>query len=246
MTERAIELLCLPDDTSCFVLDLGCGSGLSGQVLEEAGHSWIGVDISEAMLDVAVERKQDEDISSCDFLMGDLGQGLPFKAGSFDGAISISALQWLCNADKTSHRPVQRLLSLFTSLYSCLTRGSRAVFQFYPENADQIELLTNQAMKAGFSGGVVVDFPNSAKAKKMFLVLFTGGNNTKLPQGLEDESRSTVKYTDERRERMRGMRGKAPKKSRDWILEKKARKRRQGDEVRPDTKYTGRKRTGRF
>lgn len=246
MTERAIELLCLPEDTSSFVLDLGCGSGLSGQVLEEAGHCWVGVDISEAMLDVAVERKQEEDISSCDFLLGDLGQGLPFRAGSFDGAISISALQWLCNADKSSHRPVQRLLTLFTSLYSCLTRGSRAVLQFYPENADQIELVTNQAMKAGFSGGVVVDFPNSAKAKKMFLVLFTGGENTKLPKGLEEESSHTVKYTDERRERMRNMRGKPPKKSREWILEKKARKRRQGHEVRPDSKYTGRKRSGRF
>lgn len=246
MTERAIELLCLPEDTSCLLLDLGCGSGLSGQVLEEEGHSWVGVDISDSMLDVAVERKQDQDISACDFLLGDLGQGLPFRAGSFDGAISISALQWLCNADKTSHRPVQRLLSLFTSLYSCLSRGSRAVFQFYPENADQIELVTNQAMKAGFSGGVVVDYPNSAKAKKMFLVLLTGGSTAKLPQGLEDESSSTVKYTDERRERMRQMRGKPAKKSRDWILEKKARKRRQGHEVRPDTKYTGRKRSGRF
>ncbi len=30
-----------------------------------------------------------------DLLLGDLGQGLPFRAGAFDGAISISALQWL-------------------------------------------------------------------------------------------------------------------------------------------------------
>lgn len=246
MTERAMELLCLPEDTACLLLDLGCGSGLSGQVLEEDGHVWVGVDISDSMLDVAVERKMDEDISACDLVLGDLGQGLPFKAGSFDGAISISALQWLCNADKTSHRPVQRLLALFTSLYSCLSRGSRAVFQFYPENAEQIELVTNQAMKAGFSGGVVVDYPNSTKAKKMFLVLFTGASNVKLPQGLQDETSRTVKYTDERRERMRDMRGKSLKKSRQWILEKKARNRRQGHDVRPDTKYTGRKRSGKF
>lgn len=30
----------------------------------------------------------------------------------------------------------------------------------------QLELITTQATKAGFTGGVVVDFPNSAKAKK--------------------------------------------------------------------------------
>lgn len=30
----------------------------------------------------------------------------------------------------------------------------------------QLELITTQATRAGFTGGVVVDFPNSAKAKK--------------------------------------------------------------------------------
>lgn len=35
----------------------------------------------------------------------------------------------------------------FESLYACLTRQARAVFQFYPENANQVELLTTQAMK---------------------------------------------------------------------------------------------------
>jgi hypothetical protein len=30
----------------------------------------------------------------------------------------------------------------------------------------KLELITNQAMRAGFTGGVVVDFPNSTKAKK--------------------------------------------------------------------------------
>jgi 18S rRNA (guanine1575-N7)-methyltransferase len=32
ITERAIELLRLPEDRPSFVLDVGCGSGLSGQV----------------------------------------------------------------------------------------------------------------------------------------------------------------------------------------------------------------------
>ena len=41
MSERAIELMGLPDDIPCFVLDLGCGSGLSGECLEENGHFWL-------------------------------------------------------------------------------------------------------------------------------------------------------------------------------------------------------------
>ena len=40
------------------------------------------------MLDVAREREVEGDL-----ILGDLGEGLPFRAGAFDGAISISALQ---------------------------------------------------------------------------------------------------------------------------------------------------------
>lgn len=247
MTERALELLCLEEDVPHLLLDIGCGSGLSGQVIEENGHFWVGVDISEAMLEVANERK-DEDEMSGDVVLSDAGQGVPFKAGSFDGAVSISALQWLCNADKKSHNPVKRLHTLFQSLYACLSRGARAVFQFYPENEAQIDLVTKQAMKAGFTGGVVVDYPNSSKAKKFFLVLFSGGAPAQMPKGLQEESTNQIVYSDVsiRRQRRKDLRNKPPKKSRQWVLEKKERKRRQGREVRPDTKYTGRRRPGGF
>lgn len=79
------------------------------------------------------------------------------------------------------------------------SRSARAVFQFYPENAEQIELITSQAMKAGFYGGLVVDYPNSTKAKKYFLVLMTGGAML-LPKGLCDrnDSQSHVAFTNKR------------------------------------------------
>ena len=42
LTERALELLALPDDGhSKLLLDLGCGSGLSGTALTEQGHMWV-------------------------------------------------------------------------------------------------------------------------------------------------------------------------------------------------------------
>jgi hypothetical protein len=36
----------------------------------------------------------------------------------------------------------------------------------FPFFSLQLELITTQATRAGFTGGVVVDYPNSAKAKK--------------------------------------------------------------------------------
>lgn len=50
--------------------------------------------------------------------------------------------------------------AFFESLYKCLARGARAVLQVYPENVHQRELILGFAMRAGFAGGVVVDFPH--------------------------------------------------------------------------------------
>lgn len=50
MTNRAIELLALPPRESLFLLDIGCGSGLSGEILDDLGHVWAGVDIAPSML----------------------------------------------------------------------------------------------------------------------------------------------------------------------------------------------------
>jgi 18S rRNA (guanine1575-N7)-methyltransferase len=166
MTERAIELLALPEGASLLLADIGCGSGLSGEMLEEAGHGWIGCDISLGMLGVCAERDNDGDVFALD-----MGIGLPIRPGTLDGAISISAVQWLCNADKRQDVPQKRLALFFASLYRALARGARAVLQFYPESAAQMELITTAAMKSGFAGGLVVDYPNSAKAKKYYLCL---------------------------------------------------------------------------
>ncbi|KAL0705898.1 hypothetical protein Bca4012_072323 [Brassica carinata] len=61
LSERALELLALPeDDVPRFLLDIGCGFGLSGETISENGHQWI---------DVAVEREVEGDL-----LLGDMGQ----------------------------------------------------------------------------------------------------------------------------------------------------------------------------
>jgi 18S rRNA (guanine1575-N7)-methyltransferase len=102
--------------------------------------------------------------------------------------LQISAIQWLCNADKSSHNPWKRLNTFFKSLYpqhignrddfntvmliisihhniltnsdnerfACLSRGSKAVLQFYPENAQQMEMISTAAMRCGFTGGLLV------------------------------------------------------------------------------------------
>jgi len=50
LANRALDILAIPSNKSKLILDIGCGSGISGNVLGENGHMWIGTDISKAML----------------------------------------------------------------------------------------------------------------------------------------------------------------------------------------------------
>lgn len=244
LTARALELLAIPDDgVPRLLLDLGCGSGLSGEALSEANHHWIGMDISQAMLDVAVSREVEGDVC-----LHDLGHGLPLRTGVFDGAISISAVQWLCNADQSTHDPRKRLKRFFETLYICLARGSRAVLQIYPENPAQAEMLVAAAMKVGFSGGLVIDYPHSTRAKKYFLVLMVG-QAAAVPEakgldGNEPEHENVAvlsRHSKSKRQQVaKGVKG------RQWVLHKKEQMRHKGYVVGPDTKYTGRKRKAHF
>ncbi|KAI0256960.1 williams-Beuren syndrome critical region protein 22 [Lactifluus subvellereus] len=253
MTYRALELLNLPPGEPSFLLDIGCGSGLSGEILDEEGYVWAGVDIAPSMLEVALEREVGGDL-----FLQDIGQGFGFRPGSFDGAISISVLQWLLNAE-TSHptsSPPHRLTRFFTTLHSALRNPSRAVLQFYPTSDDQVQLITSIAQKAGFGGGVVVDYPNSKKARKVFLCLFVGGGGgAQVPEGLEGdggvESEDAKAKFEKRRQREsrreRSGKQKVVKGGKDWILRKKELYRRRGKEDVPrDSKYTGRKRRAIF
>lgn len=302
MAKRALELLALPaDGQSRLILDIGCGSGLGGAVLEAAGHAWIGMDISPSMLRVATERigeDEDEDAdadhsmasddeeddnqsdisessessddsdgessdptaispsSIHDFLLADMGQGVGFRPGTFDGAISISALQWLCHSNKSSERPRDRLTRLFRTLFASLSRGARAVFQLYPDHPSQLDLILGCATKAGFSGGLVVDYPHSARARKYYLCLMSGSAafGSSLPAGLQgDEMQEQEEQVDCARRRRQlqeaaasRKKRKRPVKDREWVLRKKELARKRGQEVAPDSKYTARKRRIKF
>ena len=72
----------------------------------------------------------------------------------------------------------------------------------------------------------MVDYPNSNKAKKVFLCLFVGGGGgQQVPKGLEGDAEADAGVKFERRrerERTRAKSGKRKNvKDRDWILKKK-------------------------
>jgi 18S rRNA (guanine1575-N7)-methyltransferase len=108
-------------------------------------------------------------------------------------------------------------------------------------------MIVAAAMKSGFSGGLVVDYPNSTRAKKYFLCLFAGAS-AQLPQGLdgtEAEATTGVKYSGDRI-RTRTKVGKKVKRDKEWVQKKKELNRTRGVPTPADSKYTARKRKVRF
>lgn len=281
ITERAIELLRLDSSQPALVLDVGCGSGLSGQVLEENGHVWVGCDVSRDMLKVAKERmdnqaedaknqrdgmrdanddsdeedQEDAEESTGDLMHHDMGTGLPFRPATFDACISISALQWLCYSNTAQQNPRRRLTRFFSSLYTVLKRGGRAVLQFYPETAEQAVLISETATAVGFAGGVVVDYPNSAKAKKHYLVLSFDRSSVQkkhaaagagLETALGGRQHVDVVGASSGKKGKKPPRKKKGVKTKEWIVHKKATQRKKGKDVRPDSKFTARRRPHKF
>lgn len=391
MTLRALELLNLPRTTSsgptlsssaalgsrsaqegALLLDVGCGSGISGEVLTEQGHAWVGVDISRDMLHMAKENEQmvpvieqkvkggaeeeegrrrqrpddlggsvrqsasgveedspsqnsplssaedddgeeedseDSNASDAGAAMNDgvaaapsmsevihldIGTGLPLRPGSFDGCISISVLQWLCHSSKRGEVPQRRLRAFFQSLYNALRRGAKAVLQFYPSSPEQVDMIAKAAMKCGFNGGVVVDFPHSTRAKKHYLVVQAGQvagffvpppalggdglqesslydadggseatSNDSEREEVEDDSwrndrarvggrdremtkRSRSEHRSQQSRKRRRRDNRPVTGTKEWVLLKKAERRRRGERTTEDTKYTMRKRKPRF
>lgn len=235
MTLRALELLNLAREEPHFILDLGCGSGLSGEILTEEGYNWVGMDISLNMLATGLDRGLEGDV-----FLSDLGNGVPFRAGTFDAAISISAIQWLCNADVANADPKKRMLRFFNSLYASLRRGGKFVAQFYPMNDSQTESILDAAKLAGFGGGLIIDEPESKRHKKYYLVLTAGqsersinlsGAQMDAPQANKKVNKKLMKKLESKKE---------------FINRKKETMRRRGRDVAHDSKFTARKRRPRF
>ena len=247
MTLRALELLALPSPS--LILDIGCGSGLSGEILsavspEDGGpHTWVGMDLSPSMLDIALQRDVEGDL-----MLADIGQGVPFRAGSFDAAISISAIQWLCSAESSDTSPAGRLSRFFNGLYASLRRGGRAVCQFYPKNDQQRNMITEAAVKAGFGAGLLEDDPGT-KNVKLYLVLTVGssgdggaasGDITGVVEGMDG-----VDVMDMRK-KLKSKTADVRKGNKAWIIKKKEQMERKGKVVKASSRYTGRKRRIQF
>jgi len=153
LTMRATELLGIEGGR---VLDIGCGTGYSTEVLAGYGFDVVGIDPNEMMVKKAKKHHHGLDCTVGSF------EKIPFEDHSFDAIVSISALQW---ADcKKAAKEVSRVLKY----------TARAVMQFYPASDDEAMRVARAFAKEGFRAELAIDLPKNLKKRKVFLVLKRG------------------------------------------------------------------------
>lgn len=97
------------------VLDVGCGTGILGARLCEAGVKVTGLDFSDRMLDIARERMPEARLIRHDF-----SQGLPLelRQAAFDAVVSTYAIHHLTDEQK---------LLLLREMAECVRPGGRVL-----------------------------------------------------------------------------------------------------------------------
>lgn len=93
------------------ILDLGCGRGADTiRAAELSGKSGtvIGLDLTQAMIDQAIENAVDEGVENVVFIRGDI-EDLPFADGIFDGVMSNCVINH-ARDKKKAYSEIQRIL----------------------------------------------------------------------------------------------------------------------------------------
>jgi len=100
LEKRVLLKMIAPDRISDFkILDIGCGTGYFTQFLSSYCRSVVGIDTSVNMIKYAMKKREDRSQKTevrIKYIVAD-AESLPFKDGSFDISVSITAVNFFRN-----------------------------------------------------------------------------------------------------------------------------------------------------
>jgi ubiquinone/menaquinone biosynthesis C-methylase UbiE len=157
-------------DEPFIILDLGCGTGFSTEILLECGFKVVGVDILQDMLSkVKTKKNHMKNQNNLEVLLADINY-LPLRSSSINHAISISAYNFITHRAKSSRDKTKIANNTAKYLYKLLKPDGRIIIEFYPKNDRELEMFSSSFTNNGFNGFVVKQNPNQ-KSGQTFLLL---------------------------------------------------------------------------
>jgi len=152
------------------ILDLGCGTGFSTEILIERGFRVVGVDILPDMLSkVKIKKNHLKNQNNLELLLADINY-IPLRSSSINHAISISAYNFIIHKAESIRDKTKITHKTAKYLYKLLKPDGRIIIEFYPKDDHELEIFTSSFNNNGFNGFFVKQNPNQ-KSGQTFLLL---------------------------------------------------------------------------
>ncbi|MFX0081893.1 MAG: class I SAM-dependent methyltransferase [Candidatus Hodarchaeota archaeon] len=156
--------------TPLLILDLGCGTGFSSEILVENGFNVIGVDILPDMILKAREKKKNfEEKKKFDLILADINN-LPIKTNIIDHIVSISSYNFITHGKENYGEKVKLLSETAKYLNKILKKKGRIIIEFYPKDDHELNIFNKSFTNNGFKGFMVKSNPKQ-KSGQTFLLL---------------------------------------------------------------------------
>ncbi len=155
---------------SYLILDLGCGTGYSSEILIQNGFRVVAIDILYDMISKAREKKRTSDnFKELEFIQSDINN-LPIRVNSIDHIISISSYNFIIHGLENYSEKVKLVNDTGKYLHNILKQYGRVVIEFYPKDDNELKMFNKSFVKNGFEGFMVKNDPNQ-KSGQTFLLL---------------------------------------------------------------------------
>ena len=160
----------LLEDEPFFILDLGCGTGFSTEILVEKGFRVVGIDVLNDMISkVKTKKKHLKNQNKLELILADINY-IPLRSASINHAISISAYNFITHRAESIRDKTKIANNTANYLYKLLKPDGRIIIEFYPKDDNELEMFSSSFNTNGFNGFVVKQNPNQ-KSGQTFLLL---------------------------------------------------------------------------
>jgi len=155
---------------SFLILDLGCGTGFSSEILIQHGFRVIGVDILIDMISRVREKKRIyENYKDIELILADINF-LPIKANIINHIISISSYNFITYGKSNYGEKVKLLNDTAKYIKQILKQQGRVIIEFFPKDDKELNIFNKSFINNGFEGFMIKNNPKQ-KSGQTFLLL---------------------------------------------------------------------------